>query len=407
MKSQNPIETMDVYASTSQYIDGPTTEQQAAGTVPLDTLPADWWNWLWKEMTTRINQASNGMESVYQEVLSVLQAADITPSDTSNTQLLTSINALITKPGTSSTAGTVKSSSASGKVSIDTNGIMTPNGMGVPASLSTTAKTIVSAINEIFTALSTYKTTNNTAVAGKAPTNHASSETTYGKGDSTNYGHVKLSDSTNSTSGVADGIAATPAAVKKAYDLANKADKAAAVADATAQSAVSAAATAQSNAQSAISAAATAQSNAQSAASAAATAQKTAEEKAPISHASTATTYGKGDSTNYGHVKLSDSTNSTSGVADGVAATPAAVSSVATKLSDYKTTNDAAVKGKPSLGSSAGASDTSKGSAGSSSTAARSDHTHPYPGLVYNGSTKSKVTFTLSGNTLNITTTSV
>ena len=295
MKSQNPIETMDVYASTSQYIDGPTTEQQAAGTVPLDTLPADWWNWLWKEMTTRINQASNGMESVYQEVLSVLQAADITPSDTSNTQLLTSINALITKPGTSSTAGTVKSSSASGKVSIDTNGIMTPNGMGVPSSLSTTAKTIVSAINEIFTALSTYKSTNDAAVAGKAPTNHAS----------------------------------------------------------------------------------------------------------------TATTYGKGDSTNYGHVKLSDSTGSTSGVTGGIAATPAAVSSVAKDLSNYKSTNDAAVKGKPSLGSSAGASDTSEGSSGSSSTAARSDHTHPYPGLVYNDSTKSKVTFTLSGNTLNITTTSV
>ena len=326
MKSQNPIETMDVYASTSQYIDGPTTEQQAAGTVPLDTLPADWWNWLWKEMTTRINQASNGMESVYQEVLSVLQAADITPSDTSNTQLLTSINALITKPGTSSTAGTVKSSSDSGKVSIDTNGIMTPNGMGVPSSLSTTAKTIVSAINEIFTALNTYKSTNDAAVAGKAPTSHASSATTYGKGDSTNYGHVKLSDSTDSTSGVADGIAATPAAVKKAYDLANNADKVAAAADATATSAQTVAASAQSSAQSA----------AQTAASAQATADS-----------------------------------------------------------------------KPSLDSSKGAADTSDGSSGSSSTAARSDHTHPYPGLVYNDSTKSKVTFTLSGNTLNITTTSV
>ena len=340
MKSQNPIETMDVYASTSQYIDGPTTEQQAAGTVPLDTLPADWWNWLWKEMTTRINQASNGMESVYQEVLSVLQAADITPSDTSNTQLLTSINALITKPGTSSTAGTVKSSSDSGKVSIDDNGIMTPNGMGVPTSLSTTAKTIVSAINEIFTALNTYKTTNNTTVAGKAPMSHASTATTYGKGDSTNYGHVKLSDSTDSTSGVADGIAATPAAVKKAYDLANNADKVAAAAAATATSAQTAAASAQSNAQTAAQTAASAQSSAQSAAQTAASAQATA-------------------------------------------------------------------NSKPSLGSSAGSADTSSGSSGSSSTAARSDHTHPYPGLVYNDSTKSKVTFTLSGNTLNITTTSV
>lgn len=55
----------------------------------------------------------------------------------------------------------------------------------------------------------------------KAPENHASSATTYGVGTSSNYGHVKLSDSTNSTSGTSDGTAATPAAVKAVYDLAN------------------------------------------------------------------------------------------------------------------------------------------------------------------------------------------
>ena len=54
-----------------------------------------------------------------------------------------------------------------------------------------------------------------------APTSHASSATTYGTGTSSNYGHVKLSDSTNSTSSTSDGTAATPAAVKAAYDLAN------------------------------------------------------------------------------------------------------------------------------------------------------------------------------------------
>ena len=55
----------------------------------------------------------------------------------------------------------------------------------------------------------------------RAPTSHASSATTYGKGDGTNYGHLKLSDSTSTTSGVSGGIAATPTAVKAAYDLAN------------------------------------------------------------------------------------------------------------------------------------------------------------------------------------------
>lgn len=106
---------------------------------------------------------------------------------------------------------------------------------------------------------------------GKAPTYHATAETTYGLGTNLNYGHVRLSDSHASTSSVSGGIAATPSAVKSAYDLANG--------------------------------------------------------KAPKSHASTVTTYGTGSSTDYGHVKLSASTNSSSGTSSGVAATPSAVKS--------------------------------------------------------------------------------
>lgn len=106
----------------------------------------------------------------------------------------------------------------------------------------------------------------------KAPTNHASTNTTYGVGSTSYYGHVKLSNATSSSSGETSGTAATPAAVKAAYDHADS--------------------------------------------------------KAPKAHASTATTYGTGSSTNYGHVKLSASTNSTSGTSSGVAATPSAVKAV-------------------------------------------------------------------------------
>ena len=60
-----------------------------------------------------------------------------------------------------------------------------------------------------------------TTVSGKAPTSHASTATTYGAGTGSNYGHVKLSDSTSGTSNANGGVAATPAAVKAAYDLAN------------------------------------------------------------------------------------------------------------------------------------------------------------------------------------------
>lgn len=58
------------------------------------------------------------------------------------------------------------------------------------------------------------------AIGNKAPLNHASTGTTYGVGDATNYGHLKLSDSTTSTSSTSSGIAATPKAVKMSYDKA-------------------------------------------------------------------------------------------------------------------------------------------------------------------------------------------
>lgn len=48
---------------------------------------------------------------------------------------------------------------------------------------------------------------------GAAPTMHSVSDTTYGVGTQNYYGHVKLSDSTSSTSGQTSGVAATPAAV--------------------------------------------------------------------------------------------------------------------------------------------------------------------------------------------------
>lgn len=68
----------------------------------------------------------------------------------------------------------------------------------------------------------------------KAPTSHASTATTYGIGTGSNYGHVKLSDSTSSTSAASAGIAASPKAVKAAYDLANTAKTNAAMAQTTA-----------------------------------------------------------------------------------------------------------------------------------------------------------------------------
>lgn len=63
---------------------------------------------------------------------------------------------------------------------------------------------------------SSYRTGNvnlTAANVGAAPTSHASTGTTYGLGNASNYGHVKLSSVTNGTAGDSGGVAATPLAV--------------------------------------------------------------------------------------------------------------------------------------------------------------------------------------------------
>lgn len=145
----------------------------------------------------------------------------------------------------------------------------------------------------------------------KAPQNHASTATTYGIGNATSYGHVRLSDATDSTMGEPSGVAATPTAVRSAYDAAlaakSRADDAYTSADAAGLDA----------------------SNAQNTATAAQVtadaAMAAAEASAPKNHAVSVTTFGAGTSANYGHVRLSDATGSTSAASGGTAATPAAV----------------------------------------------------------------------------------
>lgn len=54
-----------------------------------------------------------------------------------------------------------------------------------------------------------------TAVDGKAPTNHASTANTYGQGSSTNFGHLKVTDTAGETA-ASTGTAASPTGVQNA-----------------------------------------------------------------------------------------------------------------------------------------------------------------------------------------------
>ena len=78
---------------------------------------------------------------------------------------------------------------------------------------------------------------------GVPPTSHGSTDATYGVGNASQYGHLKLSDAVDSTSGATGGVAATPAAVKAAKDAADVAQLSADKAQSDAEAAMTKAST--------------------------------------------------------------------------------------------------------------------------------------------------------------------
>lgn len=218
--------------------------------------------------------------------------------------------------GTNTNYGHLKLSDATNDANSNTSAgtAATPKAVKSAYDLANTAKGIAdgaaSKASSNETKIGEINTSINNLSSGKAPTNHASSETTYGTGSGDNYGHVKLSASVTDTSGTTSGVAATPSAVKSAYDLANTANTKAGTnaSDITQlKEDVKGIAT-----------------------------------KAPTNHAVNANTYGLGTSSLYGHLKLSDSINSTSSASGGTAATPKAVKSAYDLANTANTTANAA-----------------------------------------------------------------
>ena len=242
-------EAMPTYAPQSSYLTPIPSANIERGVAPLDSLPADWWNWLWNNITLNEGRIVQFINSVFSEINSVLSAAGVTPSTASTTDLRDAIQKLASTVATSAVPGSVLSSTLSGKLRVIADGTASINDLGTPDQLETTSKEVVSAINEVLA-----------LAQGKAPTAHASSDTTYGVGTTQQYGHVKLCDGASSVT-AANGVAATPAAVKS-------------VADSLASY--------QSSNNSAVAG------------------------KAPTAHASSDTTYGVGTTQQYGHVKVTE-----------------------------------------------------------------------------------------------------
>ena len=151
---------------------------------------------------------------------------------------------------------------------------------------------------------------------------------------------------------------------ENALDIANKAQTAADNAQTTADTALSQARNAQATADAAQQAADQAQATADDALEAAQNAGDAAGTKAPIMHASAATTYGVGSSTLYGHVQLSDATNGTENAANGgTAATPHAVAQAMTAAQTAQSTANSAQQTAQSAQQAANAAQSTANSA--------------------------------------------
>ena len=108
-------EAMRTYATQSSYLTPIPNVNIDRGVIPLDSLPADWWNWLWHNITLNEGYIVQFINSVFSEINSVLSAAGVSPSTASTTDLRDAIQALAQVVATSSVPGSVLSSTLSGK----------------------------------------------------------------------------------------------------------------------------------------------------------------------------------------------------------------------------------------------------------------------------------------------------
>lgn len=80
-------ETITEYASEAQTIQEPTGTDYTQGVRVGKTVPAKWWNWLFKGATRRLGQAKTDAQNMLTEMQNVVTDAGITLDGSDNTQL--------------------------------------------------------------------------------------------------------------------------------------------------------------------------------------------------------------------------------------------------------------------------------------------------------------------------------
>lgn len=146
MLPTQPVETIGTYAGGNpEYMQEPTDLDFANGVKPLDTLPAGWWNWLWNKITLNEGRTVTVLNSIFDELLSVLNEAGIQPNAQQNNQIRNAIKLII-----QASTGVLENLTTADKADLVTAINELNTAIGTLSSLETADKAnLVTAINSL------------------------------------------------------------------------------------------------------------------------------------------------------------------------------------------------------------------------------------------------------------------
>ena len=64
------------------YVEEPNAVNYKRGAEPLQTLPVQWWNWLWNKITAKLNNLNIYVKNIFNELAGLLSLVNVTPDAT-------------------------------------------------------------------------------------------------------------------------------------------------------------------------------------------------------------------------------------------------------------------------------------------------------------------------------------
>lgn len=142
------------YGNNTLYKNPIPPSEYDKGVSPQDTLPAEWWNWLWEQITEQELHTVADITALFTEIENLLNEAGIEPSETDLRQITEAIRQLATEEIQAQVpdiiSGHLATTRGQGEVQQDSGNKLYVPDVGNMSNLATEAKTtLTEAINEV------------------------------------------------------------------------------------------------------------------------------------------------------------------------------------------------------------------------------------------------------------------